>query len=79
MNVNLSSTRRAFLKQSVIAGAALGFPAVVRAAGLNSRINVAAIGADGQGYNDLHNVSKHAKANFVGFCDVDLNRFANKG
>ncbi|MSU47695.1 MAG: Gfo/Idh/MocA family oxidoreductase [Opitutus sp.] len=71
-----STTRRTFLRQTAVAGAALGFPAVLRAASPNSRINVAVVGVDGQGYSDLHNVSTHARANFVGFCDVDLNRFA---
>jgi predicted dehydrogenase len=65
-----------FLKRSAVAGAALTFPAVVRAASPNSRVHVAAIGVDGQGYSDLQNVATHAKAQFVGFCDVDLNRFA---
>lgn len=69
-------TRRRFLERTAIASAALSFPAVLRAASPNSRVQVAAIGADGQGYSDLHNVASHAKAKFVGFCDVDLNRFA---
>jgi predicted dehydrogenase len=71
-----SSSRRTFLKQSAIAGTALAFPAVLRAADLNSRVNVAAIGVDGQGYSDLHNVASHPKVKFVGFCDVDSTRFA---
>jgi predicted dehydrogenase len=69
-------TRRSFLQHSALAGAALAFPAVLRSASPNSRVQVAAIGVDGQGYSDLHNVASHAKAKFVGFCDVDLNRFA---
>ena len=71
-----SSTRRTFLKQTALAGAAIGFPAVLRAASPNSRVQVAAVGVDGQGYSDLHNVASHAKVKFMGFCDVDLNRFA---
>jgi predicted dehydrogenase len=69
-------TRRSFLKRSALAGAALGFPAVLRAANVNSRVNIAAIGVEGQGYADLHSVSSHPKAKFVGFCDVDSTRFA---
>jgi predicted dehydrogenase len=69
-------TRRRFLEHTAIASAALSFPAVLRAASPNSRVQVAAIGVDGQGYSDLHNVASHAKAKFVGFCDVDLKRFA---
>jgi predicted dehydrogenase len=72
----LRTSRRTFLKQSALAGAMVTFPAVLRSANPNSHIAVAAIGCDGQGYSDLHNVSSHPKAKFVGFCDVDLNRFA---
>ena len=72
----ISSTRRTFLKQTAFAGAALSFPAVLRAASPNSRVQIAAVGVDGQGYSDLHNVASHAKVKFMGFCDVDLNRFA---
>lgn len=69
-------TRRRFLERTALASTALAIPAVLRAANPNSRVQVAAIGVDGQGYSDLHNVASHAKAKFVGFCDVDLNRFA---
>ncbi len=68
-------SRRRFLQQSALAAAAAGFPAVLRSASPNSRVQVAAIGVDGQGFNDLHNVSKHAQVSFVGFCDVDTARF----
>ncbi len=72
-----ATTRRTFLKHSALAAsaAAVSFPAVLRAANPNSRVQVAAIGADGQGFSDLHNISKHAQAAFVGFCDVDTARF----
>jgi predicted dehydrogenase len=70
------SSRRTFIKQTALAGALIHFPAVLRAARPNSRVNVAVVGVDGQGYSDLHNVSSHAQATFVGFCDVDKNRFA---
>jgi predicted dehydrogenase len=68
-------SRRTFLKQTTVAGAALGVPALLRAANLNSRVQVAAVGVTGQGYSDLHNVSTHAAAKFVGFCDVDSRNF----
>src|SRR3954470_17355147 len=71
-----SHSRRTFLKQTAVAGVALGFPAVLRAARPSSRVQVAVVGVDGQGYSDLQNVSTHAKAKFVGFCDVDTTRFA---
>src|SRR3954462_6421795 len=72
---HVSASRRTFLKQTAIAGAALSFPAVMRAARPNSMVQVAVVGTEGQGYSDLQNVSTHAKAKFVGFCDVDTARF----
>jgi predicted dehydrogenase len=74
-----ASTRRTFLKQSALAAGAaatVGFPSVLRAANPNTRVHVAMIGTDGQGYSDLSNLAKHAKVSFVGFCDVDQTRFA---
>jgi len=73
-----TTTRRTFLKQASLAGAAaaVGFPAVASAANLNSRVQVAMIGTEAQGYSDLNNISKHAKVSFVGFCDVDTSRMA---
>jgi predicted dehydrogenase len=70
-----SVTRRTFLKQSAIAGAALTFPAVVRASNLNGRVQIAAIGVDGRGHADIHSTASHAKAKFVGFCDIDETAF----
>jgi predicted dehydrogenase len=74
----IPTTRRAFLKQTAAAAgvAAVGFPAVLRAVSPNSKLQVASIGVDGQGYNDLHSIASHEKVAFVGFCDVDKNRFA---
>ena len=69
-------SRRAFLKQTTFAGAALAFPAIVRSASPNGSVNVAVVGVEGQGYSDLQNVATHAKAKFVGFCDVDTTHFA---
>ncbi len=71
-----AGSRRAFLRKSAAAaGAALAFPAVLRAAAPNSRVQVAAVGVSGQGYSDLHNVASHAQARFAGFCDVDATKF----
>ncbi len=69
-------SRREFLKQSAVAGAALGFPAVVRAANLNGRVQLATIGVSGQGFTDVHNFSSHAQVRYVGFCDIDRSGFA---
>lgn len=68
--------RREFLKRSAVASAALGFPAVVRAANLNSKVQVAAVGVDGKGYSDVHTIAQHEKVKFVGFCDIDTRNFA---
>ncbi len=70
------SSRRVFLQQTALAGAALGFPAVLRAARPNSRVQVANIGLTGQGFTDLHNVDDHPQVKVVGFCDVDQANFA---
>jgi|UniRef100_UPI0037836BB5 predicted dehydrogenase len=68
-------SRRSFLKNSTLASAAAAFPAFVRGQNLNSKLQVACVGVNGMGYSDLHNVGAHAAVKFVGFCDVDANRF----
>ncbi|MBI5767418.1 MAG: Gfo/Idh/MocA family oxidoreductase [Verrucomicrobia bacterium] len=68
-------SRRTFLQRTTLAGAALGFPAVLRAANPNGKVQVAALGLTGQGFSDLHNVGSHAAVRFVGFCDVDSANF----
>jgi predicted dehydrogenase len=70
------TTRRTFLKHTALAGAALGFPAVLRAARPNSRLQLAAIGVSARGYADLHSLASHPKAKFVAFCDIDQANFA---
>jgi predicted dehydrogenase len=75
-NPSSSTTRRTFLKQTAAAGAVLGFPAVLRASNPNSRVQLAAIGVEGMGYNDLRNLSSHEKVTYVGFCDIDSRSFA---
>jgi hypothetical protein len=44
-------------------------------ANLNSKLQVAVVGANGQGFSDLSEIGSHASAQFVGFCDVDTARF----
>jgi predicted dehydrogenase len=73
MNTDLS--RRTFLKQAGLAGAAIGFPAVVRAASPNSKVQIAAVGVDGMGFSDLRSIVTHPKAQYVGFCDIDSTHF----
>lgn len=71
----MPTSRRSFLKNSTLASAAVAFPAFVRGQNLNSKLQVACVGVNGMGYSDLHNVGSHASVKFVGFCDVDANRF----
>ena len=69
----MNTSRRTFLKTS--ATALLGFPAVLRAQNLNSKLQIVGVGCDGKGFSDLSEIGSHARAQFVGFCDVDSNRF----
>lgn len=70
----MNTTRRTFLKTST--AAVLGFPAILRAASLNSNLQIVAVGCDGKGFSDITEVGSHPKAKYVGFCDVDTTRFA---
>lgn len=63
--------RRHFLKQSLAASTALGFPAVVRCASPNSTLQVASIGVGGMGGRTMQSVASHAKARITALCDVD--------
>jgi predicted dehydrogenase len=69
----MNTTRRTFLKTT--ATAALGFPAILRAANPNSNLQIAAVGCSGKGFSDISEVGSHARAKYVGFCDVDTARF----
>jgi len=69
----MNSNRRTFLKTT--AAAALGFPAILRGANLNSNLQIAAVGCSGKGLSDITEVGSHARAKYVGFCDVDTSRF----
>jgi hypothetical protein len=75
MKIAPTTTRRAFLKSSLVAGAAVGVPALVRGANLNSRVQIATVGVNGKGYGDLHNFFQHEKVKYVGFCDIDTRAF----
>ncbi|MCB1276844.1 twin-arginine translocation signal domain-containing protein, partial [Prosthecobacter sp.] len=71
----MPNSRRSFLKNSTLASAAVAFPAFVRGQNLNSKLQVACVGVNGMGFSDLKNVGTHPAVKFVGFCDVDSNRF----
>ncbi|WP_373650066.1 MULTISPECIES: Gfo/Idh/MocA family protein [unclassified Schlesneria] len=68
--------RRSFL-QTTAAGAAAAWaaPAVLSQETKKAELHVAAIGANGMGWADLSSVGTHPKVKFVGFCDVDSQRF----
>jgi predicted dehydrogenase len=70
------STRRDFLKQTAVAGAGFwllgGLTEVHARPGPNERLNVAFIGAGGQGRSNLNIIEE--RENIVALCDVDLNR-----
>ena len=69
----MNTTRRTFLKTST--AAILGFPAILRAAGPNSNLQIAAVGCSGKGLSDILETGSHPKAKFVAFCDVDTTHF----
>jgi predicted dehydrogenase len=68
--------RRSFLVSSAaVAASTLALPNIVRAATLKQELQVACVGVNGMGWADLSNVGSHAKVKFVGFCDIDSQRF----
>ena len=52
--------RRRFLRQSILAGslAAMSAPAFLRGANLNSRVDIAVIGAGGKGSSDTDEIGR---------------------
>jgi predicted dehydrogenase len=62
--------RRTFLKTATLAGGAVvfGVPTLLRGQNLNSKLNIAAIGAGGKGASDTDHC---ATENIVALCDVD--------
>lgn len=63
-------SRRRFLQTSALAAGAVtfGVPTLLRAANLNSKLNIAAIGATGKGQSDTDCCNSE---NIVALCDVD--------
>lgn len=68
-------SRRRFLKSSSVAVGALAFgvPTLLRAANLNSKLNLATVGVMGKGQSDTDHCSDE---NIVALCDVDADRSA---
>jgi hypothetical protein len=67
--------RRRFLQSSALAAGAVvfGVPSLLRAANLNSKLNLAAIGVMGKGQSDTDHCNGE---NIVALCDVDAERCA---
>ena len=70
-------SRRRFLQLTALAAgsASLGFPSLLRARGLNEKLNVGFIGLGGQGYSRLKEILE-CDVNVAGLCDVDETQFA---
>jgi predicted dehydrogenase len=76
MSHKTNKNRRSFLRHSSLATAsALLAPAVLRADVQKQQLHVACVGVKGMGLSDLSGVGSHAGVKFVGFCDIDKNRF----
>lgn len=73
----LNVTRRDFLRATALAAtaASFGMPAILRGQNLNSKINIATIGAAGKGASDT---DLCASENIVALCDADRNICASQ-
>jgi predicted dehydrogenase len=69
--------RRDFIKTAALAGGAVvfGVPTLLRGQNLNSKLNIAAIGAGGKGASDTDYCSGE---NIIALCDVDSERCAKQ-
>jgi len=76
LRANRSWSRRRFLQLTALAAgsASLGFPSLLRARGLNEKLNVGFIGLGGQGRSRLKELLT-CEANVTALCDVDENQF----
>ncbi|REJ79770.1 MAG: gfo/Idh/MocA family oxidoreductase [Planctomycetota bacterium] len=69
-------SRRQFLSRgTAVAGGALLAPALLRSETKKQQLHVACVGVNGMGFADLSNIGSHPAVKFVGFCDVDSDRF----
>jgi predicted dehydrogenase len=73
----MNNSRRTFIRSAsaIVAGAGLAtmLPSSLRAMAPSDRLNVAAIGINGMGWNDLNAILKNPAARCVALCDVDKN------
>src|SRR5262245_61064115 len=68
--ISSRTSRRQFLRASALATASFGFPAILRAQNLNSKLNIAVVGCGGRGAGNLAEVAAHGD-NIVALCDVN--------
>jgi len=72
-------SRRRFLRQSCTAAAStLTFPAFVKSADANQKLNVAFIGVGGRGAGNLGTVTSDKDVNVVALCDVNRRNLARQ-
>jgi predicted dehydrogenase len=66
-------SRRRFLKQVAVCGAALSIPAASwsRVFGANDRLRIASVGTGGKGWSDLTATAESPHVQVVALCDVD--------
>lgn len=71
--MSVRTSRRRFLKQAAVAGAALSIPAASwsRVLGANSRLRVASVGTGGKGWDDLTQTARSPAVDVVALCDID--------
>jgi predicted dehydrogenase len=73
----MNNSRRTFIRSAsaIVAGAGLvsAIPSSLRAMAASDRLNIAAIGINGMGWNDLNAILKNPAARCVALCDVDKN------
>jgi Oxidoreductase family, NAD-binding Rossmann fold/Oxidoreductase family, C-terminal alpha/beta domain len=71
--MQVRTTRRRFLKQAAVAGAALSIPAASwsRVLGANDRLRVASIGTGGKGWSDLTATAASPHVGVTALCDID--------
>lgn len=69
----IRTSRRRFMKQVAVAGAALSIPAASwsRVLGANGRLRVASVGTGGKGWSDLTATAASPHVEVVALCDID--------
>ncbi|MBU6238685.1 MAG: Gfo/Idh/MocA family oxidoreductase [Planctomycetes bacterium] len=76
MNHRRAFDRRTFVAQTITAGTvACVAPGILHGSNRVKELHVAAVGCNGMGWSDLSSVGSHTSVKFVGFCDIDENRF----